>query len=233
MKRMMLFGFMPLLLALALVAGCSHQQIADNAAGTNPDAASSAPPFQGAEAKKDEGLLAKLLPSSTVNIPSGTPIAVRLQTSVSSASAASGQQFDAVLDDPLVIDGKTVAPRGAPVVGRVVAAKESGRLHDSGYLRLALASVSVNGKLVPVQTSSVFFSGGSHKDRNLAMIGGGAAGGALIGAIAGGGKGALIGSMVGAGAGTGTAYATGKKDVALGAERRLMFRLLQPVNVRG
>jgi hypothetical protein len=37
--------------------------------------------------------------------------------------------------------------------------------------------------------------------RNIKFIGGGAAGGALIGAIAGGGKGLAIGSLVGAGAG--------------------------------
>jgi len=39
--------------------------------------------------------------------------------------------------------------------------------------------------------------------------------------LAGGGKGALIGSVVGAAGGTGTAYATGKKEVSFGAERRL------------
>jgi hypothetical protein len=69
--------------------------------------------------------------------------------------------------------------------------------------------------------------------RNLAFIGGGAGGGALIGALAGGGKGALIGSLVGAGAGTGAAYATGKKDVGFPAERRLTFRLTQPLTTKG
>ena len=59
------------------------------------------------------------------------------------------------------------------------------------------------------------------------------AGGALIGGLAGGGKGALIGSMVGAGGGTTAAYATGKKDVGFGVERRLTFRTTQPVNVKG
>ena len=71
--------------------------------------------------------------------------------------------------------------------------------------------------------------GSSHKKRNAVMIGGGAGAGALIGALAGGPKGALIGSAIGAGAGTGSAYATGKKEVGIGVERRLTFRLIQPL----
>ncbi len=85
---------------------------------------------------------------------------------------------------------------------------------------------------MPIETSSLFLAGGGHKKRNLALIGGGAGAGTLIGALAGGGKGALIGGLVGAGAGTGTAYVTGKKDVAFGVERRLAFRLAQPVTIR-
>jgi len=51
--------------------------------------------------------------------------------------------------------------------------------------------------------------------------------------LAGGGKGALIGSMIGAAGGTGTAYATGKKDVGFSSERRLTFRLTQPLRMQG
>jgi hypothetical protein len=165
-------------------------------------------------------------------IPAGTPITVRLQSAVSSATSNSGDRFDAVLAEPLQVNGKTVTPSGAAVTGRVVAANPSGRLQHPGMIELALSSIEIEGKSVAISTTTISAKGASHKKRNWAMIGGGAGGGALLGGLLGGGKGALIGSTVGAGAGTATAFGTGKKDVGFGAERHLTFRLKQSVQVR-
>jgi hypothetical protein len=166
-----------------------------------------------------------------VEIPKGSSIYIRLQESISSATAQEGQSFSAVLDDPIVVDGQTIAPLGAPVTGRVVAARQSGHLHDSGYLRLTLSTISLNGKIVPMQTTSLFVKGGSFRNHNLAYIGGGAGGGALLGGFAGGGKGALIGGTLGGGGGAAAAYATGKNEVGFAAEHRLGFRLIETMKI--
>lgn len=226
-------------LSLAM-AGCSGtpKNDASNPDQNNLTTTASAAPFSNSGAQPPEpehkGWFSHTpdVPS-TITVPAGTVLSIRLQNSISSATAAPGESFDAVLDEPLVVKGQTVAPRGAAVSGRVTEAKPSGRLHDSGYLRLTLASVTINGKDVPVTTSSIFAKGANHNRRNAELIGGGAGAGTVIGAIAGGGKGALIGGLIGAGAGTTGAYATGKKDVSFGAERRLSFRLIQPLAMKG
>jgi hypothetical protein len=219
-------GLGSLLLVLLLGVGCAKQA---GVQASEDGASDQQLPFDRASDKGGISPTGSLMPSS---IPAGTPITVRLQSSLSSEASRSGDSFEAVLDEPIIIQGQTVAPRGATLTGTVMAAKASGRLHDPGYLKVTLTAISLNGKSLSMQTSSIFAKGGSHEKRNLAMIGGGAGGGALIGGIAGGGKGALIGSLIGAGGGTGAAYATGKKDVSFPSERRLTFRLTQNVTLR-
>jgi hypothetical protein len=167
--------------------------------------------------------------AGAVTIPRDTAFHVALSQTLASNQSRPGDQFEATITEPLVVNGQTVIPKGTAVTGMVVDARPSGRLKGRADLQLALRSVDVNGKTYDLHTHTSDRTGGAHKKRNLALIGGGAGGGALIGAIAAGGKGALIGGPVGAGAGTAVALVTGRKDIRLPAETRLTFRLTEPV----
>src|SRR5713226_10459765 len=173
--------------------------------------------------------------SDPVTLPERTAIHVTLDQALASNQSRPGDHFEATVSEPVIIDGKTAIPQGAHAEGLIVDARQSGRLMGRARLQLALQSVAVNGQNYDVRTASHARIGGDHKKRNWAWIGGGAAGGALIGALAGGGTGALIGGPVGAGAGTTVALLTGKKDIRLGAETPVKFELAEPVtiNVKG
>ena len=166
-----------------------------------------------------------------VTVPELTPIHVTLDQAVTSKQNRPGDRFDATVSEPVVIDGKTVIPQGARAEGVVVDAKPSGRLMGRARLQIALQSVDVGDQSYNVQTSSSARIGGNHKKRNWAWIGGGAGGGALIGAAAAGGKGALIGGPVGAAAGTTVAWMTGHKDIKLAPETPVTFKLAEPVTI--
>ena len=203
------------------------QPSANGTVADNLPPVASAPPSGPATHDAQAEAPAKLI------IPSGTSITVRLQQRLSSASAVSGERFEAVIDEPVVVGDQVVIPAGAVAEGHVTVARHSGRLHHPGQLGLTLDRVTVDNQIVLLNTSHVVARGGSHKKRNWGWIGGGTGGGALIGALAAGGKGALIGSGIGAAAGTTTAFITGKKDVVFGNERRLRFRLNHEVGMFG
>jgi len=152
-------------------------------------------------------------------IPPSTTVNVRLNSEISSGTAQVGQAFDGTLLNDVVANGHTVAKSGTAVRGKVTYVKSSGRLHAPGQLTLRLTSIGGQ----PVHTSAVHIEGKSHTKSNVTKIGGGAAAGALIGALAGGGKGAAIGTVAGAGAGTGVAAATGKEEAVFPAESTVTF----------
>jgi hypothetical protein len=101
---------------------------------------------------------------SVRRIPEGTAVTVSLENGLSSAKAHSNDTFTAVLDNPIVIDGQTIVPGGAVVTGRVLDARRAELPRDRGYLRIALTTLAVGGRQIPLSTSSLFAMGGSRRD---------------------------------------------------------------------
>src|SRR5512146_3195775 len=134
-----LVSIFPILLALALAAGCSKVPSANADNADNGDSSSSAVLPNNSAGPGEPAAAVQM-------VPAGTPLTVLLQSGVSSASAQSGDTFDAVLDEPVMVKGETMIPKGAEVTGRVVAANQGGRLHKPAFLRITLVSVRLNGK---------------------------------------------------------------------------------------
>ncbi len=99
------------------------------------------------------------VPFHTPIVPSGTLLSVRLNDAISSDSREESKIFTAALDEPVVIDGKTVLSRGTNVAGRVESAERASPDDRRGYIRLMLNSIDLGGRDLSVSTSSLFAKG--------------------------------------------------------------------------
>jgi hypothetical protein len=220
-----------LLLFALTFAGCSKlfNHPANSNSSSEPAAATSSSASPSGSTSAGSESPARPAP---IVIPADTPISVVLDESVGSKISTPGQEFAATVEAPVEVDGRVAIPRDARVTGVVRDAKPAGRFKGAAILDLELTSVRVGHKDYEIQTTPHDVTTTGKGKRTAAMIGGGAGGGAAIGALAGGGKGAAIGALIGAAAGTGGAGLTGNRDITLPAETRLTFKLRRPLEVR-
>jgi len=186
--------------ALAWSTACSRQL---GAPGLTENSQNGQLPF---DHVSDDGGISPTAGFDFTEIPAGTSVITRLQLPLSSASAWVGESFSAVLDEPVIVAGRSVIARGTLVTGSVTVAKESTDLHDPGYLRLTLTSIVVNGKTIPLRTTSIFAKGGSHVSSTINRS-------ALDSANA-----------------SESSLAPAKDDVRFSTGHRLTFRLAQPLH---
>ena len=169
---------------------------------------------------------------STITIPVGKVIFVRLNERLSSDHSHAGDGFTATLDQPIVVNGWVVARRGETVVGAVTTAQKAGRVKGVSQLGLELSDLTVvDGQQLPLVTELWNGSAGTSHGADAAGIATTTGVGTIIGAAANGGEGAGIGAGAGAAAGIAMVLLTRGKPTVLGPETRLSFRLKEPVTI--
>jgi hypothetical protein len=164
------------------------------------------------------------------DVPVGTEFDIRLQNSLSSATAQVEDRFEATtlvdLRDP---DGRVVVPAGSVMRGVVSGVTKAGRLERKGAMTVAFDRVTIRGRAYPIRATvtQALESEGIMGEKERIGIGAGA--GAILGAILGGAKGALAGILIGGG---GTIAATEGKDVDLPQGTVLRVRMDAPLNLQ-
>jgi len=159
-----------------------------------------------------------------VMVPNGTAFRVRTIDPIDVDATKAGMKFRASLDDPIMVGGSVIAPRGADV--ELVASKvaQGGRAKGSDLVELKATSMTVNGRPYQIITSIVETKSAGEGKKTTRKAIGGAGLGALVGGLAGGGKGAAIGAAAGAAGGLIIA-ASGQPHLKVPAETRLEFKL--------
>jgi hypothetical protein len=178
------------------------------------------------------------------SVPEGTPLKVKLQTTISTFSSKVGDPFQGKITEPVVIGGKTMIPAGATVEGRVTKLNEPRRIKGKPtigilpehivfpdgqrfMLNAVLVDTNIHGTDVNEEGQ---FKGSGHDRRDQIEVAGGTGAGMLMGGLIGGGPGLLIGGAVGAGATT-THWLVQRHSAILPSGTELMLELSRPMTM--
>jgi hypothetical protein len=157
-------------------------------------------------------------------VPAGTNLLVRMSEGIDSKKHKDGHRFTAVLEAPLAIGSRIVAPQGSTVYGRLASAQSAGRIAGSAELKIELTDIMINGLRQPLLTGTCKVKGESQGKNSARKV----AGGAVIGGLIKGKKGAKKGAKVGVGA----AVLTRGNQVSVPSGTLLEFSLRSPLHVQ-
>jgi hypothetical protein len=160
--------------------------------------------------------------SSSDDVPVGTEFDVRVQNTLSSATAQVEDRFEGTTIVDLRKDGRTVVPAGSVVRGMVTSVNKAGRIERKGSLTVVFDRITIDGRSYPIRATVTQAIESEGVKGEVGKIGAGAGVGAIIGGILGGAKGALAGILIGGG---GTIAATEGKDVELAPGTVLRVRM--------
>jgi hypothetical protein len=132
---------------------------------------------------------------NTITVPAGTRLVIRTTDNIDSSRHGAGHRFRGQLEGALVVDGATVAPRGAFVHGQITQAQQSGRLAGSSNLSITFTDIMLDDQLFAIQTGGLSAQTQGEGRRTVGRT----ARAAAIGGLIDGSSGARTGARVGAG----------------------------------
>ena len=151
--------------------------------------------------------------ASAVTLPAGrTQVFVTASTRLSTDASRAGDPVEAVMAEPIVVDGEVVIPQGSTVRGRVESV-------DAGEYPLRRPSLEIvydrietpDGRVIPIEARArgevgtvVQHPRGDHDRMRNVLLGAGV--GAGVGGATGGKRGAIVGAIAGAAMGAGVGH---------------------------
>ena len=179
-------------------------------------------------------------------VPAGTALMVKLETTLATFSNKVGDPFRGKISQPVMANGQVMIPAGATVEGRVTKVSEPRRVSGkpvigilpeavimpSGeryFLDATLVDTNL-GRGTDVNEEGQFKGSGRPERNDKLEIGGGTAGGLLVGGLIGGGPGVVVGGIVGAGSTT-VHWLSKTRSAILPAGTELTLELNRPLTM--
>ena len=171
---------------------------------------------------------------SPVTVPDGTQLQVVLNEDLSSGVNHVGDRFSVEVTDPVMIAGREAIPAGSTVHGTVEEVKKAARGAGNASMTLAFTELELPSGYSTEMSATLSEQTEGKKKRNAAVIGGSAAGGAILGKLIGKDtKGAVVGGLVGGAIGTGIILSKEGAQVELPSGTPIALVLSQPLQVPG
>jgi hypothetical protein len=158
-----------------------------------------------------------------LTVARGTSVQIQLSQMLASDQSRPGDQFEATLTEPVLVDGEVAIPQGVRIRGKVVDVNPASKLEGPARLRLTLNSIQVNRMIYELHTTDVARYGGGYEIPlwQYADV--------VSGPATKAGQGMLINAPVDSGAQTSKLPTSGSENVRLSAETPLKFRLIEPL----
>src|SRR4051812_34704499 len=103
------------------------------------------------------------LAAAQITIPDGTRLRVRLDQTISSASAEQGQAVELSITEAVRVNDQVVIPDGSRVTGTVTMAQEKRHMGRAGKLDFSIDRVrAIDGEWIPIRYTVNKANGGSH-----------------------------------------------------------------------
>jgi hypothetical protein len=171
----------------------------------------------------------------SATVPAGTRLSIALGQTLSSRSSRPGQRVRARVVSPVREHGAVVIPGGSELLGEVTAAGSPRRLGGRAIVGVRFTELVLpSGGTVPIQASFAQ-QGRNRSRRSAAIIGGTAAGGAIIGHNvhdSNRSRGTLVGALLGAAVGSAIAANAPGPEVVVPRGAVIRVRLRRSVGVR-
>jgi len=169
---------------------------------------------------------------STITLPAGTWVTIRVNEPLSSDHNQTGDAFTGTLAEPIIANGVLIARRGETVRGIVTEAQKAGHVSGVSHLRLELSEIQLaDGRQVQVKTRLIDRKGDTSYGRDAFAIGATTATGAAIGAGVNGGVGAGVGAAAGLVVSTIGVLLTRGRATVVGPETPLTFATETPLTL--
>ena len=117
-----------------------------------------------------------------VTVPGGTVVNVRLTQDIDVDASQAGMKFKGLVDDPVMLSGKVVIPRGAAAVLEAVQVEQSGKMKGSDKITLKVNAIQFGGRSYEVATQYVETKGKGEGKKTTRKVVGGVGLGAVSGA---------------------------------------------------